>query len=270
METAIDTAEGLVAAYGLRIIAAAAILVLGKWLARALSNTLERVLGRAGGDPTLIRFCRNIAYFALFTFVVLAALSQLGVQTTSFIAVIGAAGLAVGLALQGSMSNFAAGVMLILFKPFKVGDYVEAGGAAGTVEEIMIFSTKLKSPDNKQLFVPNGVIFNGNIVNYSAKDTRRIDMVFGCGYDDDILRVKRLLEDIVAADERVLADPAVTIGLYELGESSINFWVRPWVNASDYLAVHFDIHEQVKLRFDAEGLSIPYPQRDVHLHQVAA
>jgi small conductance mechanosensitive channel len=159
--------------------------------------------------------------------------------------------------------------MLILFKPFKVTDYIEAGGASGTVEQIMIFSTKLKSPDNKQLFVPNSAIFNGNIVNYSAKETRRVDMVFSCGYDDDLRKVKEVLQDVLAKDERVLADPAPVVAVTAHGASSIDFVVRPWVNAADYWGVFWDTHETVKLRFDAEGISIPYPQQDVHMHQAA-
>lgn len=207
------------------------------------------------------------AYAALLAFVVLAALAQLGIQTTSFIAIIGAAGLAVGLALQGSLSNFAAGVMLIIFRPFKVGDFIEAAGVSGSVEEIMIFSTKLKSPDNKQLYVPNGSIISGTITNYSAKDQRRVDLVFGCGYGDDIKKAKALLEAIVKENPLVLDDPAPTIGVLELGDSSVNFAVRPWVATPDYWDVYFQITEEVKQRFDEAGISIPFPQRDVHLIQ---
>jgi small conductance mechanosensitive channel len=199
--------------------------------------------------------------------VVLAALAQLGIQTTSFIAVIGAAGLAIGFALQGSLSNFAAGVMLIIFRPFKVGDFIEAAGTAGVVEEIMIFSTKLRSPDNKQLYVPNGSILSGTIVNYSAKNQRRVDLVFGCGYGDDIKKVKALLEAIVKENPLVLDDPAPTIGVLELGDSSVNFAVRPWVATPDYWDAYFQITEGVKQRFDEAGISIPFPQRDVHLLQ---
>ncbi len=265
-----DKAYELVSLYGLRVIGALVIFVVGKRLARFAASLTRRAMERAGTDATLIAFLSNLAYFALFAFVIIAALAQLGVQTTSFIAVLGAAGLAVGLALQGSLSNFAAGVMLILFRPFKVGDYIEGGGAAGTVEEIQIFNTRLTSPDNKSLFIPNGSIIGGNIVNYSAKDTRRVDLVFGCGYEDDVKRVKTLLEEIVTADERILGDPAPTIAVLELADSSVNFAVRPWVKRSDYWGVYFDLQETVKTRFDAEGISIPYPQRDVHMHAVEA
>jgi small conductance mechanosensitive channel len=222
---------------------------------------------RAKAEQVLVKFVVNLAYAALLAFVVLAALAQLGIQTTSFIAVIGAAGLAIALALQGFLSNFAAGVMLIIFRPFKVGDFIEAAGTAGSVEEIMIFSTKLKSPDNKQLFVPNGSILAGTIVNYSARNQRRVDLIFGCGYGDDIKKVKALLEAIVKENALVLDEPTPTIGVLELGDSSVNFAVRPWVATPDYWDVHFQITEEVKQRFDEAGISIPFPQRDVHLVQ---
>jgi small conductance mechanosensitive channel len=260
-----DMAQALVTAYGLKIIAAIVIFVIGKWLARVLSRSVGKAMNRAKADQVLVKFVVNLAYAALLAFVVLAALAQLGIQTTSFIAIIGAAGLAIGLALQGSLSNFAAGVMLIIFRPFKVGDYIEAAGTAGSVEEIMIFSTKLKSPDNKQLYIPNGSIIAGTIVNYSAKEQRRVDLVFGCGYGDDIKKAKALLEAIVKENPLVLDEPAPTIGVLELGDSSVNFVVRPWVATSDYWDVHYQITEEVKQRFDEAGISIPFPQRDVHL-----
>jgi len=262
-----DMVQALAAAYGLKIIAAIVIFIIGKWLSGVLSRAVGKAMERAKTDQVLVKFVVNLAYAALLAFVVLAALAQLGIQTTSFIAIIGAAGLAIGLALQGSLSNFAAGVMLIIFRPFKVGDYIEAAGTAGSVEEIMIFSTKLKSPDNKQLYVPNGSIIAGTIVNYSAKSQRRVDLVFGCGYGDDIKKAKALLEAIVKENALVLDDPAPTIGVLELGDSSVNFAVRPWVNTSDYGAVRFQITEEVKQRFDQAGISIPFPQRDVHLVQ---
>ncbi len=262
-----DMAQALVAAYGLKIIAAIVIFIIGKWLSGVLSRAVGKAMERAKADQVLVKFVVNLAYAALLAFVVLAALAQLGIQTTSFIAIIGAAGLAIGLALQGSLSNFAAGVMLIIFRPFKVGDYIEAGGTAGSVEEIMIFSTKLKSPDNKQLYVPNGAIIAGTIVNYSAKSQRRVDLVFGCGYGDDIKKAKALLEAIVKENALVLDDPAPTIGVLELGDSSVNFVVRPWVATPDYWDARFQITEEVKERFDEAGISIPFPQRDVHLVQ---
>lgn len=268
MEAAIEAAKSAVSVYGLSVLAALVIFFVGKWLARMLTNVLKKMMTRAGTDETLIGFVGSIAYVALMVFVVIAALSELGVETTSFAAVLAAAGLAIGLALQGSLSNFASGVMLILFKPFKAGDFIEAAGTSGVVEEIQIFSTRLRTGDNKQLFVPNGAIFSGTITNYSTKPTRRVDMVFGCGYDDDLLAAKKLLMDIVEGDERILADPAPVVAVNELADSSVNFVVRPWVNAADYWNVYFDFHEQVKLRFDEAGISIPYPQSDVHMHAV--
>ena len=262
-----DMVQALAAAYGLKIIAAIVIFIIGKWLSGVLSRTVGKAMERAKAEQVLVKFVVNLAYAALLVFVVLAALAQLGIQTTSFIAIIGAAGLAIALALQGFLSNFAAGVMLIIFRPFKVGDFIEAAGTAGSVEEIMIFSTKLKSPDNKQLFVPNGSILAGTIVNYSARNQRRVDLVFGCGYGDDIKKAKALLEAIVKENALVLDEPAPTIGVLELGDSSVNFAVRPWVATPDYWDVHFQITEEVKQRFDEAGISIPFPQRDVHLVQ---
>ena len=263
-------AQSLAATYGIKIIAAIIIFVLGKWVSRMLSRTLGNALRRAKTDEMLVGFVVNLAYIGLLAFVILAALAQLGIQTTSFIAVLGAAGLAVGLALQGSLSNFAAGVMLIIFRPFKVGDFIEAAGTSGVVEQIMIFSTKLKSPDNKQLYVPNGSIISGTITNYSAKEQRRVDLVFGCSYGDDIKKAKALLEDILKSNPLVLADPAPVVGVLELGDNSVNFAVRPWVNTPDYWDAYFQITEAVKQRFDEAGLSIPFPQRDVHLVQSEA
>ena len=262
-----DMVQALAAAYGLKIIAAIVIFVIGKWLSGVLSRAVGKAMNRAKADQVLVKFVVNLAYAALLAFVALAALAQLGIQTTSFIAIIGAAGLAIALALQGFLSNFAAGVMLIIFRPFKVGDFIEAAGTAGSVEEIMIFSTKLKSPDNKQLYVPNGSILAGTIVNYSARNQRRVDLVFGCGYGDDIKKTKALLEAIVKENPLVLDDPAPTIGVLELGDNSVNFVVRPWVATPDYWDVHFQITEAVKQRFDEAGISIPFPQRDVHLVQ---
>ena len=223
-------------------------------------------MGRGGVDATLIGFLANVVHMALIALVVITAVAQLGGATTSFAAVLGASALAVGFALQSSLSNLAAGVMVIFFRPFKAGDFVEAGGISGIVEEIQIFSTKLRTPDNKEVTVPNSQITGEAITNYSARDTRRIDLVFGIGYDDDIQRAKQLLEQIVAADGHVLADPEPVIAVSELADSSVNFVVRPWVSTDDYWVVTFDLTEQVKLRFDADGISIPFPQTDVHLH----
>jgi small conductance mechanosensitive channel len=257
----------IVSAFGVKTVAAAVILILGWWAAKIVRSSIVKVLTRRGADPMLISFLGSLAYILLLTFVILASLGKLGVQTTSFVAVIGAAGLAVGFALQGALSNFAAGVLMLVFKPFKVGDYIEGGGTSGVVEEIQIFTTKLKTPDNKLVIVPNSKITGDNIVNYSAKDTRRVDMVFGISYDDDIDKAKALINDVLTKDDRVLKDPAPTVALVELADSSVNFVVRPWVNTPDYWAVYFDAHETIKKRMDAEGISIPFPQRDVHLYR---
>jgi len=208
-----------------------------------------------------------MTYIALLVFVVLAALGQLGIQTTSFIAVIGAAGLAIGLALQGSLANFAAGFLMIIFRPFKVGDYIEGAGVAGTVETIQIFTTQLQTPDNKTVIIPNAGLTAGNITNYSAKGTRRVDLVFGIGYGDDIDKARTIMEDILAKDERILKDPAPKIAVVELADSSVNFVVRPWVKSENYWDVYFDTTENIKKSFDAQGISIPFPQRDVHMYE---
>jgi small conductance mechanosensitive channel len=259
--------QELVAFYGLKIVAALVIFIVGRWVAKALRRLAVRMLTKAKVEETLISFAGNLTYIALLVFVIIAALNQLGIQTTSFIAVIGAAGLAIGLALQGSLANFAAGVLVIIFRPFKVGDYIEGAGVAGVVEEIQIFTTQLKTPDNKTIIIPNAKITGDNITNYSAKDTRRVDMVLGVGYGDDLKKVREVLEDILAKDDRVLDDPAPTIGVLELGDNSVNFAVRPWVKTEDYWGAYFDVLETVKRRFSEEGISIPYPQRDVHLYE---
>ena len=259
--------QAFAAFYGLKIIAAIVIFVVGRWVARALRNATKKMMAKGNVDETLISFVGNLTYIALLAFVIIAALNQLGIQTTSFIAVIGAAGLAIGLALQGSLANFAAGVLMIIFRPFKAGDYIEGAGVAGTVEEIQIFATQLKTPDNKTIIVPNAKMMGDNITNYSAKDTRRVDMVIGVGYGDDLKKVREILEDILAKDDRILEDPAPTIGVLELGDNSVNFAVRPWVKKEDYWGAYFDVTETVKRRFDEEGISIPYPQRDVHLYE---
>jgi len=263
----IPNLQAFAALYGLKVVAAIVIFVVGRWVARALRNVAKKMMAKGDVDETLISFVGNLTYITLLAFVIIAALNQLGIQTTSFIAVIGAAGLAIGLALQGSLANFAAGVLMIIFRPFKAGDYIEGAGVAGTVEEVQIFATQLKTPDNKKIIVPNAKMMGDNITNYSAKDTRRVDMVIGVGYGDDLKKVREVLEDILAKDDRILEDPAPTIGVLELGDNSVNFAVRPWVKTEDYWGAYFDVTETVKRRFDEEGISIPYPQRDVHLYE---
>jgi small conductance mechanosensitive channel len=208
--------------------------------------------------------------WALIIFVVIAALGQLGIQTASFVAIVGAAGLAIGLALQGSLANFAAGVLILIFRPFKVGDFVEVAGVSGAVQNIQIFTTELHTPDNKKVIVPNGGVISGNITNYSANNTRRVDLVFGIGYSEDIDVAKTLLQTVLAAEPKVLQDPAPTIGVVELADSSVNLVCRPWVNTADYWDVYFNVTEAVKKALDAGGISIPFPQRDLHLHHVNA
>lgn len=255
--------------YSWNLLAALAIFLVGKWVVTRLCRFLERKM-QARVDGTIARFAARLAYIALLIFVAIAALEQLGLQTTSLVAIFGAAGLAVGLALKDSLGNFAAGVMLILFRPFREQDYVEAAGTSGTVHEIRIFATRLITPDNKLITVPNGTIMADNITNYSAMPTRRVDMVFGVAYSSDLQRVRRVLQELLDQDERVLAEPAPVIVVGELGDSAINFWVRPWTRTEDYWAFKWDYTERVKQRFDEEGITIPFPQMDVHLEQVNA
>lgn len=261
--------EAYVIPWGINIALALVIFIVGKFIANVLTSVLRKILTKSKMDVILVEFVASIFKTILLLFVVIASLEKLGVDTTSLIALLGAAGLAVGLALQGSLQNFAAGVMLIIFRPFKAGDFVEAGGVAGVVETISIFSSTFRTGDNREVLIPNGSIYGGTITNYSARETRRVDMVFGISYDDDIKKAKDLLLKIVTSDERVLAEPAPMVAVSELADSSVNFVVRPWVKTADYWAVLWDITEKVKLEFDANGVSIPYPQMDVH-HPVKA
>ncbi len=267
MEQIIKEIEPLVTIYGLKIVGAIVTLIIGVWIAKLLARTLGKVLRRREVDETLIKFAVSLVRIGLITFVMISAAAQLGIQTASFIAVIGAAGLAIGFALQGSLSNFASGVMLIIFKPIKVGNYIEGGGVAGSVESVGIFVTTLVTPDNRVIYVPNSNITGNNIVNNSVKDTRRVDMVFGIGYSDDIDKAKSVIQSMIDSDSRVLKDPAPQIVVSELADSSVNFNVRPWVNSTDYWGLYFDVTEAIKKKFDAENISIPFPQRDVHMHQ---
>ncbi len=254
--------------WSIRLVAALGIWLIGKWVAGRLTAVARSLMKKGKLDQMLTQFLGNIIYTVLLVVVGIAALDHLGVETTSMLAVFGAAGLAVGLALKDSLANFSSGVMLILFRPFKVGDFIEAAGTAGTVEEVRIFSTMLKTGDNRQIIIPNGRIYGGTIVNVNAKPTRRIDLVFGIGYEDDIRLARKLIQEAMDADERILEEPAPAIALAELGDSSVNFNVRPWVNTPDYWAVRASLLENIKLAFDSNGISIPYPQRDVHLYEV--
>lgn len=249
---------------------ALAIFIVGKIVARILANIVQGAMRRARTDELLIGFIGNIVYGVLLVAVVLAALDSLGVNVTSLLAILGAAGLAVGLALKDSLANFAAGVMIIIFRPFKVGDWIEAAGISGTVDEIGLFATLLHTGDNQRLFVPNDSIINGNIVNTNALPTRRIDLIMGIGYDDDIGKAKEIIKNVLDADERILDDPAPVIRVGELADSSVNFQVRPWVKSEDYWPTRTDLLETLKLRFDEAGIGIPFPQMDVHYHEVKA
>ncbi|GEK49047.1 mechanosensitive ion channel family protein [Bisbaumannia pacifica] len=258
------------ASFGVNLVAAIAIFLIGRWAAKLLHKLSTKAMERAKVEPLLVKFLGNILYALLLVFVVLAAISRVGIQTASLIAVLGAAGLAVGLALQGSLANFAAGVMVIIFRPYKIGDYVEAGGVAGIVDDVQIFTTELKTADNRRIIVPNGQMMSGAITNYSSHDTRRVDLVASVGYEADSDTVRRVLEEVLAADARILPTPAPNIRMSAMGESSIDWIVRPWVKAADYWDVYWDLTEQIKRRFDAEGISIPFPQRDVHLYHHGA
>ncbi len=261
----IDQAPELIATYGLKILLAFVVFWVGKLIAKSIANLISKAMNAKGVDPTVSNFVKSICYYAMFTMVIIAALGQLGVQTASFVAIIGAAGLAVGFALQGSLANFAAGVLLIIFRPFKAGDFVEAAGSAGVVKAISIFTTTLTSGDNKTIIIANGSVLSSNITNYSTQPQRRIDLIIGVGYNANLDQVKQELLSVVQADERVLKDRDVTIGVAELADSSVNFVCRPWVNTSDYWPTHFALLENIKKRFDEVGIEIPFPQMDVHL-----
>lgn len=265
----LEQAPELIAAYAIKIVIAIAIYFVGKWLAKIISSLLEKTLRSRYIDITVIGFTRNIIYYVLITLTVIAALGQLGVQTASFVAVIGAAGLAVGLALQGSLANFAAGVLLILFRPIRINDFVEAGGAAGVVTDISIFSTVLTTPDNKRITIANANIMSGNITNYSALPVRRVDLTVGVSYSANIDLVKSTLDELARQDSRIIADKGITIGLVELADSSVNFVFRVWVNTEHYWNVYFDLNEAVKRTFDKKGIQIPFPQMDVHLSRAS-
>ncbi len=258
----------LVLGWGLRLLAALLIFVVGRWVAKALIRWAGRAFTTAELDATLTRFLSSILYMVLIVFVVLTALSTLGINTTNFIAIFGAAGLAVGLALKDSLSNLAAGVMLVFFRPFKAGDFIDAAGISGTVDSIKIFNTILRTADNRVITVPNSLIYADTITNFSAEDRRRIDLVIGIGYDDDVARAKALIQGVLGQDDRILDEPPPAMLLVELGESSVDIAVRSWVMSSDYAQVRSDLLEHIKRALENAGLSIPYPQRDLHItHQ---
>jgi small conductance mechanosensitive channel len=266
-EQIVTLVQTYLAEYGLKVLAAIAIFIIGRIAAGWVRRLVDRLMKKGGTDDTVVGFVSSLAYIGVMAFVVVAALGQLGIQTTSFIAILGAAGLAIGLALQGSLSNFAAGFLMLIFRPFRAGDFIEGAGVAGIVEKIEMFTTTMRTGDNKTIIVPNSSLAGGNIINYSAKETRRVDLTVGASYDADIKHVRQVLQGIIAADERVMQDPAPMIAVGELADNSVNFVVRVWVKSGDYWGVFFDTTEAVKIRFDEEGIGIPYPQRDVHMYE---
>lgn len=264
----LEQAPELVMTYGLKILFAMIIFFVGKYLSGVVQRVVVKLMSARKVDPTVVSFVSNLVWGLMFVFTIVATLSQVGVQTASLVAVIGAAGLAVGLALQGSLSNFASGVLMVLFRPCRVGDYVEAAGIAGTVDEITIFSTRLRTPDNKVIVAPNSAMMNGTITNYSASANRRVDLVIGVSYSANIAETKKILTDILDNSQYVLKDPAYTVALNELANSSINFVVRPWVKTADYWPARFELLEQIKNALDAADIGIPFPQMDIHVKEL--
>lgn len=263
----LQIAQSWLIAKGPGVLSAIAILLIGRMVARWFATLSSRALVKAKVDETLVRFSNKVIYYVLLIAVVIAAADQVGIKTTSFLAILGAASLAIALALKDSLANFASGVMLILFQPFRVGDVITAGGVTGTVQQIDIVSTILITGDNQKIIVPNKTITSSTITNINARPTRRIDLIVGIGYDDDIRQAKTTLDELIRADKRILTDPAPTVAVSELADSSVNLAVRPWVQTPDYWTVRFDLMEKIKLTFDERGISFPYPQQDVHMHQ---
>lgn len=261
-----QTVQSALSGFGLQLLLAIVIFYIGRIIARVVTKGLRKMMQAKKVDKILESFVCNLVYWAMMAFVIIAAMGQIGIQTTSLIAVMGAAGLAIGLALQGALGNFAAGVLIVVFRPYRVGDFVEAAGIAGVVLQVQILTTMLKTGDNKLIVVPNGQIMSSIITNYSAHDTRRVDMVIGVSYDDDLDKVRNTIKELVAADDRILKDPECLIAVSELADSSVNFVVRPWVKSADYWAVKFELTEAIKKRFDKDGISFPFPQQDVHLY----
>jgi small conductance mechanosensitive channel len=265
MQSLSDQLMVFIATYGLSVVGAIIILILGWIAARLGQRMLRNLLEKAKVDAAVVSFVGSLAYFLILIFAVLAALAKFGVQTTSFVAVIAAAGFAVGFALQGSLANFAAGVLILLLRPFKVGDYIMGAGEAGTVKEITLFTTVLATPDNIKVMVPNGKLFGDVIKNVTAYDTRRVDLLVGIGYGSDIQRAYDVITDLMRQDTRILPDPAPQVAVSELGDSSVNFVIRPWVKKEDYWSVKFDLTRKIKEAFDKNGIEIPFPQRAIHM-----
>jgi len=264
-EQAVQTAIDLVSTWGLQVVGAIALLIIGRWVASMIRRGVARALERGNVDGSLVPFFASMAYYTALAVVLIAVLNLFGIETTSLVAVLGAAGLAIGLALQGTLSNFSAGVMLLVFRPIKIGDYVEIAGHGGTVKEIGVFVTELATPDNVKIIIPNSSVFGDTIKNYSANDTRRIDLVMGISYDDDIAKAIDTINQVLGKESRLLSEPAPTVAVAELGDSSVNLVVRPWCAGSDYWPTRFDLTRALKEELEAAGCSIPYPQRDVHM-----
>lgn len=269
MENAWNTINDFVVVYGIKIVGAIVILIVGRIIAGLARKGTKKALTKGNVDVALVNFFGHLIYVLVIVFAFIAALAKFGVQTASFVAVLGAAGFAIGFALQGSLSNFAAGVMILAFRPFKVGDYVDAGGTAGTVKEIQLFTTILATPDNVKVIVPNGQVFGGTIKNYAGYDTRRVDVAIGIAYDAPIQKAKEIMEGIIQKDERTLDDPPMQIAVAELADSSVNFVVRMWVKGGDYWGVKFDMTRAIKEAFDEAGIEIPFPQRVIHQAKAA-
>lgn len=251
--------------WSIKILVAFTVFFIGQFIAKIISSILGKVLSHTKLDAILVDFTQSLVHAMLMVFVIVAAVDKLGVNTNSMIAVLGAAGLAIGLALQGSLQNFAAGFMLLMFRPFKAGDFVEAAGTAGIIDKVGIFSTLMHTGDNKQVIIPNGTIYSSNIINYSALGTRRIDMIFSIGYGDDIRKARDVIIAVIKADPRVLAEPELVVAVGELGANSVNLFVRPWARSEDFWDVKFSLTEKIKFAFDENGISIPFPQMDLYL-----
>ena len=268
MEELFTKMQELFALFGLKIVAAILIFIIGRWIAKLVRRIVERILRKSSKvDNTLVAFVGNLIYIILLIFIIVAALGQLGIQTASLVALLGAAGLAIGLALQGSLANFAAGILLIIFRPFKVEDLIEAAGVTGIVEKIEIFTTQLKTLDNKSIIIPNSKLTGDNIINYTRKEIRRVDLIVGVSYEDNIDKVKGVINEVLNAEELVLKEPPPRVAVFEMADSSVNFVVRPWTKTENYWDVYFSVTENIKKEFDAKGITIPFPQRDVHLYK---
>lgn len=266
LEKYTDKAIDLLMGYGPKLLLAIVTLVIGLWIIKVFIKAFGRTMERSKVETSLQPFLASLVGILLKALLVISVASMIGIQMTSFVAILGAAGLAVGFALQGSLANFAGGVLILLFKPFKVGDFINAQGFSGTVNEIQVFNTILKTPDNKTIIIPNGELSNNSVTNFSTEPTRRVDLVFGCGYSDDLVKAKEILEALCKSDTRILAEPASMVVVSELADSSVNFTVRAWCNSADYWGIYFDMHEKVKLEFDKQNISIPFPQQDVHVY----